>query len=675
EGVLVSETYPGVSVGQSVVSFPDVPPFTAVTAAAPFEVSSQPDLACGTPIRLSLTLKSEQVTSSNDVVFTNGVLASPDTLVWPPNPPPPNFTPPVIPISFSNGLSIPISVDGLQTLGKVTVSVDISSMFDAGLTMRLISPNGTVVTLASGVGGNGSDFGEGCESPSACTFDDAAGVPIGLGVAPFVGSYAPQQPLSVFNFISGSDLNGTWTLNILDEFPGDTATLNCWSLTMLPYVCPPAPGPCPGSDLGITINPAASAAVANSNFVWTVVATNSGTSAASDVVVQLNNTPGTGFVMGTNLSAGTISIGPEGASWNLGSLPVGSTATSSIVVLPTVPEEPFTTTVSIGSPATDPNLNNNTASGTLLVERPGADLGVTISGGPNPVLENGRLIYNIVVTNNGPFTAQNVLLTTLIPNVNFISGSTSQGVLQQGGTQAQLGNIPAGSGATVTLVVSPAAVGYVTATATVSMSINEADPVQSNNSATLTTSVGASADLGVSASATPTSTIAGSNITYTAIITNIGPSDAADVTFTHFFPAGAQFISTSISGPSVSTNINTNSLIHSLVWNIGALSSQGSVSVTTILAAPTNVGPGAPPVLSSFTVIGQPGDPNTNNNVVNITTINSNAFVSVVPAGMTLVSGATLHAGDTGVAVDFVLKNAGNVPVSGLTATLLAQDG
>jgi len=72
EGVLVSGSYPAIVISQSIAPFPDVPPFSSVTATVPFEISSSPDFACGSPVQLSLTLKCDQDTSESPIVFGFG---------------------------------------------------------------------------------------------------------------------------------------------------------------------------------------------------------------------------------------------------------------------------------------------------------------------------------------------------------------------------------------------------------------------------------------------------------------------------------------------------------------------------------------------------------------------------------------------------------------------------
>ena len=72
---------------------------------------------------------------------------------------------------------------------------------------------------------------------------------------------------------------------------------------------------------------------------------------------------------------------------------------------------------------------------------------------------------------------------------------------------------------------------------------NTTDPVAANNSDTETTAVIARADLQVEKSDSPDPVIAGSNLTYTIKVTNLGPSDNSGFTLSDPLPAGTSFVS------------------------------------------------------------------------------------------------------------------------------------
>ncbi|CAN5334017.1 hypothetical protein BH09PLA1_BH09PLA1_27360 [soil metagenome] len=112
-------------------------------------------------------------------------------------------------------------ISGGGNINNLTVQLNITHTFDGDLVLSLISPIGTVVTLANRRGGSGDNF-------TNTIFDDSAATSITAGTAPFAGSYRPETPLSALN---GQNANGTWLLRVQDAATQDTGTLNSWSIT------------------------------------------------------------------------------------------------------------------------------------------------------------------------------------------------------------------------------------------------------------------------------------------------------------------------------------------------------------------------------------------------------------------------------------------------------------
>ena len=122
-----------------------------------------------------------------------------------------------------------------------------------------------------------------------------------------------------------------------------------------------------------------------------------------------------------------------------------------------------------------------------------ADLAVSKSDSPDPVVEGTQLTYTITVSNLGPETATGVTLTDeLSSQVDIISAAASQGSCKtQGKTvTCDLGTLAVGD-ATVTINVTPKKAGQLTNSATVSLAQSDTDPVPGNNTDTETTTVNA----------------------------------------------------------------------------------------------------------------------------------------------------------------------------------------
>lgn len=116
---------------------------------------------------------------------------------------------------------LPNSIDTL-VFGLEKICLDITHTYDADLTLWLIAPDGTQITLASGVGGGGDNFTGTC-------FNGNASQSINQGNAPFSGSYKSTDQLGLVN--NGQDPNGTWILRIQDTYAADVGTLDTFSIT------------------------------------------------------------------------------------------------------------------------------------------------------------------------------------------------------------------------------------------------------------------------------------------------------------------------------------------------------------------------------------------------------------------------------------------------------------
>jgi len=144
------------------------------------------------------------------------------------------------PIPDLSTIEVPIEVPDAGVISDVNVRLRLNHTFDGDLEIRLVAPDGTAVLLSNNRGGAGDNFGSG---PNNCSgtfsvFDDSAATPIASGVAPFAGSFRPDQPLSALN---GKASNGTWKLRISDTAALDVGTVGCVQLEIsrrLRLCCP-----------------------------------------------------------------------------------------------------------------------------------------------------------------------------------------------------------------------------------------------------------------------------------------------------------------------------------------------------------------------------------------------------------------------------------------------------
>jgi uncharacterized repeat protein (TIGR01451 family) len=186
-----------------------------------------------------------------------------------------------------------------------------------------------------------------------------------------------------------------------------------------------------------------------------------------------------------------------------------------------------------------------------------ADLSVTNSATPLVVLPGSTITYTQTVTNNGPMDAVNAVFTENTPaNTTFFSISiptgwtcTTPAVGAAGAISCNTtsGIFPAKTSGIFNVVVT--VVGTTLSGTQIvdvaNITSGTTDPNLANNTATAITVVGATGTADLSISNTPSSltVVAGSNVTLTGVITNLGPSAAAGPVFTEPIPANTTFVS------------------------------------------------------------------------------------------------------------------------------------
>ncbi len=200
-----------------------------------------------------------------------------------------------VPIPDVNSVDIPITVPDGGSISDVNVRVRLDHTFDGDLVLSLINPDGTVVPLATNRGGAGDNYGSG---PLDCSgvhtvFDDGASAAISGGIAPFTGSFRPEQPLSALN---GKSSAGVWKLRVADTASLDVGTVGCVQLEVarrLPICCPFGTGAAaveaaPGATIGAeSCSPANGAVDPRETVTVNLPLRNVGTTPTSNLVATL----------------------------------------------------------------------------------------------------------------------------------------------------------------------------------------------------------------------------------------------------------------------------------------------------------------------------------------------------------------------------------------------------
>jgi uncharacterized repeat protein (TIGR01451 family) len=139
-----------------------------------------------------------------------------------------------------------------------------------------------------------------------------------------------------------------------------------------------------------------------------------------------------------------------------------------------------------------PNLTTDTATATVVVANANsADMSIVKTAIPSPnVLQGDQLTYVLTVTNNGPASATNVIVTDDLPTpITWYQTFPSQGTCSEAGGAVicMLGTMNNGATATVNILTSAGVAGVVTNTAMVSA--DQTDANQTNNSSSETETV------------------------------------------------------------------------------------------------------------------------------------------------------------------------------------------
>src|SRR5207244_974864 len=178
------------------------------------------------------------------------------------------------------------------------------------------------------------------------------------------------------------------------------------------------------ADLSLAKSDGVSSVTAGTSTTYTITLTNSGPSAVPPGVVVKDTIPANTTASTSDsrctLAAGVLTCTTSAALASGAATPFSLT----LAIAPDYPGTTLTNTATIdSSPVPDPNTANNTASDTDTVTK-SADLGITKSDSPDPVIAGGTLTYTLTVSNAGPSTASNVTVTdTLPPGVTFQSAS------------------------------------------------------------------------------------------------------------------------------------------------------------------------------------------------------------------------------------------------------------
>lgn len=220
------------------------------------------------------------------------------------------------------------------------------------------------------------------------------------------------------------------------------------------------------ADLSITKTTATTNAPAGSTFSYTIVLTNNGPDAATSVEME-DILPSSLLFRSISSPAGfscvTPAVGATGTiTCTAASLANGASATFTLVVEVAASSGPISNTASGSSATSDPNGGNSGSTSPAVIAGPAqADLELTKTTTSTTVTTGSILNYTITVTNAGPSSASNVVVTDTLPaGLTLISATPSQGTCNATNpVSCNLGTIINGGNATIALSTQVTATG------------------------------------------------------------------------------------------------------------------------------------------------------------------------------------------------------------------------
>lgn len=129
-----------------------------------------------------------------------------------------------------------------------------------------------------------------------------------------------------------------------------------------------------------------------------------------------------------------------------------------------------------------------TMGSTSLAIAAGADVAITLTASPDPVVVNGELTYSFEVRNQGEKAAKKLIVNDILPaNTRFVSASPGCKARKYGSTgkvSCKLKKLQPGLSSSWTIVVMPTAEGTLSNTVTVSTSSRDPNPADNSSSVT-----------------------------------------------------------------------------------------------------------------------------------------------------------------------------------------------
>ncbi len=347
--------------------------------------------------------------------------------------------------------------------------------------------------------------------------------------------------------------------------------------------------------------------VAGTASTYTISVSNEGPADALNV--QLSTAVPAGTTLQSFLPAAGWSCGGPGITCTTPALPPGSAFFTLVVNVPRATPQgtliTFTASVSTTSP--DPNQNDNTV--TLMTPVIWQSSLALSKSAPASAAAGAPISYTLNVSNGGPSDAADVTLNDALPAAFIIDSITAPGWSCTPGATVTCTMAQLGASAAVTIA------GHTAPSTPAQTLTNNADVSASTDptthSASASTVLTTRADLSVTKTAAGPP-VPGMDITYTIVVTNAGPSDAANVALNDPLPPPLTFVSITAPGWSCVTSNCTRAALApgastiTLVAHVPPSTPLGTTITNTATVTSSTFDPTTPNVASASGTTGPP---------------------------------------------------------------------
>ncbi len=329
------------------------------------------------------------------------------------------------------------------------------------------------------------------------------------------------------------------------------------------------------ADLSLTKSVSNNAPVVGTNITYTIAVKNNGPQTATNVSVNDQLPAGLSYVS-SSASSGSYSSGT--GIWTVGTIANNATEQLQVIAKVTAMGGINNTAEVKSSDQIDPNStpDNNNASendqASVLIQAVStSDLKIHKAVSPAFPVVGDSVFYTITVTNFGPGTATNAVVTDHVPSgINYEANVSSAGFYDVGTGKWTIPAIAANASETLQLIGIKNTPNLVTNIVQLT-SMDQTDPNGSDNCDSVTIPIQV-ADLKIKKTVNPNPPQYGTDATFTITVTNNGPSAATGVYACDSLPAGLSYISSSVSKGTYNS-VNGQ-------WAIGTIAANDSCTLT-----------------------------------------------------------------------------------------------